>query len=565
MKQKGEQKRLVEVLFACRSSFVVVFLFSIVINALMLVSPIYTLQVLDRVISSANLNTLVVLSMISVFAIMVLALMQGCRSFLLMKIGEWLDIKLSSFLVKKTVNYSSELRHDIGSLNIRDLSSMKNFITGPSLTAILDAPWSILYILVIFAIHPLNAVITIIGAVLLFIFAILNEYFTVKHLKESNSMSIINLNRLSQYSRNAEVIESMGMLNNLTNIWQADNSKMIAKQSVASYRGTVIANLAKLARMILQIAIMGTGAYLVLNNEMSMGGIIACSIIAGRALAPFDNAIASWKHFITSRQSYNRLKETIENTPVRAKGIDLPKPTGTLMVKDLIYAPPGAKLSVITNFNFTANPGDSIAVVGHSAAGKSTLAKLIVGIYRPTGGNLRLDGADVYAWNRDDFGKHVGYLSQQAVLFEGSVRDNICRFCPDAEDLDIVKAAQIAGVHELILALPDGYETIINSPKGVQLSAGQKQRIGLARAFFGDVKLVVLDEPNSNLDQEGDKALQKSLIYAKENNITLFIISHRSCVLSYVDKILLINKGNLASYGNKDKVLELIKQGKLSV
>lgn len=557
MTQHLKNNILDKALHACRKTFSYTFLFSFGANLLMLALPIYTLQVLDRVISSGNMNTLLMLTLVIVGCFVTLGLLQSARSFVLIRVGEWLDVTLSKQLLHKTIDASSALRVNAGSQNLRDLGTIKGFLTGAGLGALFDAPWSLIYIAIIFAIHPVNGMITVVGAVLLLLLALFNELTTNKPLQQANELNVKSMQQIEQVSRNAEVIEAMGMNSNIVNKWFDLNSTMIGMQSIASYRSAIVTNITRVIRMVIQIAIMGSGAYLVLHDDLSMGGIIACSIIAGRALAPVDTAIGSWKQVVGARQSYHRLVKSIEGTPTRPETTQMPKPNGKLEISALVYAPPKSPLAVIKNVNCEIAAGEIIAIVGPSAAGKSTVGKLIMGVCKPTSGHVRLDGATTYHWDRDDFGQHVGYLPQDVNLFEGTVKDNISRFHPDAKDEDIVKAAQIAGVHELILKLHDSYETQVGV-NGDNLSAGQKQRIGLARAFYGDMKLVVLDEPNANLDQEGEKALQLALNYAKKAKITTLVIAHRPSVLACVDKIMVLKDGAVAKFGSRDEVLKAI-------
>lgn len=544
-----------EALQSCRKIFYVVFGFSFATNLLMLMLPIYTLQVLDRVISSGSLETLTMLTIVCIVAFIALGLLYAARSFVLIRLGEWLDRKLAAKFLGISIASAVNRNVPSGSQNLRDLNSIKSFLTGAGINALFDAPWSLIFILVIYLIHPINGMIALVGSLLLFSLALLNEYATKPVLNQANEDAVKMMYGVDVATRNAEAIEAMGMLDHVVKSWEKDNESIKKLQSLASGRAGLITNASKAIRLILQVFIIGTGAYLVLNNELSVGSIIACSILAGRALAPFEAAIASWKGVTEARKSYHRLQESLQKAPERDTAMSLPDPKGELKVEKVVFAPPGVKKAILKNVTFGIHAGDILGIVGPSGAGKSTLAKLLVGVWKPISGVVRLDNAEVYSWNRTEFGRHVGYLPQDVELFSGTVKENIARMDPSADPEEIVKAAQLSGAHEMILHLPDGYDTRIGIG-GIILSGGQRQRIGLARAFYGSPKLVVLDEPNANLDQEGEAALTIALRNAKANKITTIIISHRTSVLVSVDKILVMQDGTATAMGGRDEILE---------
>lgn len=536
-----------------------VFLFSFIANILMLALPIYTLQVLDRVISSRSLDTLFWLSLLMLTLFAIFGLFQAIRSISLVKLGEWLDQKLGILLLKKSVANSAVFVGASGSQNLRDLNTVKSFVTGAGINSFLDAPWSLVFIAVIFFIHHMLGFIALFGSIFLFLIAILNEYAVRRSLKEANEHSIKMMNQVEVSARNAEVVEAMGMMDDLSRRWRELSLQMIEKQAEASNRSAVIMATAKAFRMMLQIFIMGTGAYLVLEHELTPGGIIACSILAGRALAPFESAIGMWSPFKNAMQALGRLEKAIEQNPDRQQSMALPAPKGLITGEKVLYAPPGSVKTIIKGLNFEIAAGETIGLVGPSAAGKSTLAKLIAGVWKPSAGVIRLDGADVYTWKREDFGKYMGYVPQGVELFDGTIRDNIARFREDATDEAVVRAAQLANVHELILSLPNGYETEIGVA-GSNLSAGQRQRIALARAFYGDPSVLVLDEPNSNLDDIGEAALTAAVRNAKKMNMTVIVISHRPSLLAHVDKIMVMRDGLIVDYGTAHEVLSKYAQ-----
>ncbi|MDE3059631.1 MAG: type I secretion system permease/ATPase, partial [Pseudomonadota bacterium] len=382
----------------------------------------------------------------------------------------------------------------------------------------------------------------------------LNEISMHKPLDEANEANVRNLQQVEIAMRNAEAIEAMGMTHTIADRWSAVNGRVTSLQSRASYRSAILQAVTRFARLDLQIAITGWGAYLALSNEITSGSIIAASILTGRALAPFESAIGTWKTFVETRKSYHRLYDAVSGMAARPAGMSLPEPQGNLSVEQLTYGIPGKNRLILRNVTFSINPGDILGVIGPSAAGKSTLARLIVGAWKPHGGAVRFDGSDVCQWKRDEFGRHIGYLPQDIELFSGMVKDNIARMQPDATDEAIVRAAQLAGAHELIMRLPDGYETDIGAG-GAALSAGQRQRIGLARAFFGSPRLLVLDEPDANLDAEGEQALAHALAHARERQITTLVITHRRALLACVNKLLVLQDGQLTLFGPTHDVI----------
>lgn len=546
--------------------FIIVFLFSFVVNIFMLITPLYSLQVLDRVLSSKSLETLLYLTLLMFGVYVALTLMQIARSFTLIKLGEWMDKRLSPVLFEISIK-NAAIKNSFGaSNNLRDLQMVKGFCTSVGINTIFDAPWTIIYVIVLFIIHPWMGWISIIGAILIMISALINAYAINKGLSESTDFNIKGMNQSEIASRNAEVIEAMGMMKAVVKRWSYFNSNALDYQSIASYRNGIISNFSRyMIRMVLQMLVTGIGAYLAVTRplEMSVGGMITSSIMVGRALAPFDSAIEVWKQMTGALKSYGRLMEAFQDKTLRQDAMSLPVPSGAISIENVYFVPYAvkAKLKPGETPNYTLkgvsceiNAGEIVAIIGPSAAGKSTLAKLIVGVWQPTQGIIRLDAGDVYSWNRDDFGKFVGYLPQDVELFSGKIKDNIARMLEDQDPSLIVEAAQFAGAHELILRLPNGYDTDIGVG-GANLSGGQRQRIGLARAFYNKPRVVVLDEPNANLDEVGELALVQALKNAKANNITTIVVSHRPSILSSVDKILIIQDGTVAAFGERDDIL----------
>jgi len=562
----------------CRAAFKITFVFAFIINLLMLVTPLYSLQVLDRVIGSGNIETLLMLSIIIAFIYFIHTLLQIARSFTLIKVGEWLDNTLSPILFGHSISASATKVDPASSQMLRDFQTLKTFLTSTGINTLFDAPWSIVYIIIIFLIHPYIGYITIAGAVIIVGFAFFNAIATNKTLNEATEYSIKAMGQAEIANRNAEAVEAMGMIKNVKRNWAKFNEASLAKQSVASYRNGVISNFSRFIRNVMQMAVTGMGAYVVVKSngqDMTTGGMIASSIIVGKALAPFDNAIGMWKSISSTMKSYKNINESFAKHTERDQAMPIPHVDGHLAVENVYYSspvpsgmpiPPMPK-HILKGISFAIQPGEILAIVGPSAAGKSTLAKLIVGVWAASSGSVRLDGGDVYTWNRENFGEHVGYLPQGIELFSGSIKDNIARMSDQLNPEKVIEAAKMCGAHEMILRFQDGYDSDIGSG-GSNLSGGQRQRIGLARAFYGTPKLVVLDEPNANLDEAGELALAGALAEARKKKITVIVISHRPSVLSEVDKIMVIQDGAVASFGSKEEIhgrIQMLKNGMIHI
>jgi ATP-binding cassette subfamily C protein EexD len=416
------------------------------------------------------------------------------------------------------------------------------------------------YIALMFAFHAWYGWFSVIISIILIMIAIINEQATGSMLAEANKVASAGRALVNKNLRNAEVIEAMGMLKSVRKRWSDTANQVLILQSVVSSRAGLISAISKITRLTSQSLILGLGAYLVIEREISPGLMIAGSILLGRALAPIDMIIGSWKGFINARGQYQRLQQVLLNIPAETEKMPLPAPTGKIQFEKAQVVPPGAKTPAIKDLSLTIESGDIVGVLGPSGAGKSTLSRALLGIWPCTSGKIRLDGVEVFAWNRDELGPYIGYLPQDIELFEGSISENIARF-GDIDPEAVVKAAKMAGVHELILRLPEGYDTVIGADGGV-LSGGQRQRIGLARALYGNPVLVVLDEPNSNLDDQGEQALGLALQQLKENRATVIVVTHRSNILSRVDKLLILEDGALAVYGSKDQVIAHLQKNK---
>ncbi|MCP1367334.1 type I secretion system permease/ATPase, partial [Halomonas sp. BBD48] len=429
---------------------------------------------------------------------------------------------------------------------------IRQFLTGNGLFAFFDAPWVPVYLGVLFLFHPWMGIFATLAGIILLALAIANEKATKNLLAEASSEHIKAQDLANSNLRNSEVLHAMGMLPGIMGRWAGKHHEFLSKQSQASDRAGALSNASKTLRMLFQSLILGLGAYLVLEGSMTPGMMIAGSILMGRALAPIDQMIGSWKGFVSSRSAYQRLDDLLEQIPDEQRRMSLPAPHGEISIESVAAAPPGVRMATIRGINFDVPKGEHIGIIGPSAAGKSTLARVLLGIWPSQVGKVRLDGADITQWNRDELGPHIGYLPQDIELFDGTISENIARFGEvDAEK--VVAAAKKAGVHEMILQLPNGYDTYIGASSGA-LSGGQRQRIGLARALYGNPVFVVLDEPNSNLDDNGERALSKALQQLKQEGVTLFVISHRTSVLKSMDKLLVLKDGQVSMFGPRDQV-----------
>ncbi len=554
---------LVNALNDCKKAFIVTFFFSFCVNLLNLITPLYSLQVLDRVISSGSKDTLLMLSIIIIFIYISYTLLQIARSFTLIKIGEWLDQKISPKLFSHAVEAASQKPSMGAAQSIREFNTIKQFLTSSGINSLFDAPWSIIYIIVVFLIHPYLGWLTIFGALIIVFLAILNAYAVNSTLSGSSEMQLKGAYLADIATRNAETVQAMGMMKSVRNRWAETNSAALKMQSIASYRNGILSNTTRFFRSILQMGVTGIGAYIVIttgSQEMTVGNMIASSIIVGRALAPFDQLIEVWKQVTSAQKSYKKIKTSFDKEGSRPDGMTFPNPEGRLSVENVFFIPPTSRSKgeqkeyTLKGVNFTLDAGKSLAIIGPSGAGKSTLARILVGVWKPHSGHVRLDNADVFTWNRDDFGQHVGYLPQGIELFNGSIKENIARMHKDIDPEAVIEASKLAGAHELISHFPDGYDTDIGLG-GSSLSGGQRQRVGLARAFYGNPKLVVLDEPNANLDDKGEAALVQAIQTAKTKKTSTIIISHRPSILAFVDMVMILQEGSIVAYGPREDIL----------
>jgi PrtD family type I secretion system ABC transporter len=478
-------------------------------------------------------------------------------------VSNWLDEKLSSVLFNSSIEAQGSNKN-ISSQNMRDLQTLKSFISGPNLATLFDAPFAVIYLIMIFFIHFINGFITLIGGLIMLKMAYINEKSTKELIDKTNQMQIEVMKDFEIISSNSEVINAMGMKANVRENWQAGNDELRKASTDLTTLSNKISSITKTLRMALQTITMASSAILVMYNKMSSGGIIATSILAGKALAPFDNAIGLWKSLKTARSSYFRLNESLKYYVEEKGKIELPIPRGEIIVDKLIYKLEKSDRLLIKGISFKINHGEVIGIIGPTGSGKTTLARLLVGVLKPNSGIVKIDGANLFDQDLEKIGKHIGYLPQDVELFKGLVKHNIARMDKNAKDEEIIKASQFCDVHGIILSLSQGYETLIEKDAS-NLSAGQKQRIALARAYFGDVKFVVLDEPNSNLDTEGETALNNTILRAKENKITTIIITHRTSVISICDKVMVLRDGEIKSFDSIDKILGKSPQTSLNI
>jgi ATP-binding cassette subfamily C exporter for protease/lipase len=553
-----KKNEIEQALSAFKNTFWTVGVFSAIINMLMLVPSLYMLQVYDRVLQSRNDITLLMLSLIMLGGYALMAGLELIRSFVLVRVGARFDMTLNKRVY--TAAFEQNLKKAGGNAGqaLQDLMNLRQFLTGNALFAFFDAPWFPVYLIVIFFFEPTLGLFALFGTAVLVVLAIVNEKITHKPLAEANTMAIASSGLASNNLRNAEVIESMGMLPNLMGRWFKLHSQFLKLQADASEKAGKINAVTKFTQVSLQSLVLGLGALLVLENKITAGMMIAASILVGRAMAPVQQVIAVWKSWSSTRSAYERLTNLLEVNPARPAGMQLPAPKGALSVEGVTAAPPGVATAVVKGLSFAINPGDALGIIGASGSGKSTLARLLVGVWPSAVGKVRLDGADIYSWNKAELGPHIGYLPQDIELFAGTVSENIARF-GEIDPEKVVLAAQRAGVHDMILHMPQGYDTRLGDG-GAGLSGGQKQRLGLARAMYGDPALIVLDEPNSNLDELGEQSLAQAVLDLRRRGKTIVLITHRMSAIGATNKLLMMRDGAGQLFGPTNDVLAALQE-----
>ena len=537
-------------------TFIAVGVFSVFVNLLMLTMPIYLFQISDRVLTSRSMDTLVMLSLLALGFILVLSLLDTLRRQALGRLATKMETILGGPVIASVV--SSAPASDGGNMQpLRSLHQVRGFMSSSTMVILFDAPMAPLYFAAIFLIHPSLGFVTLAAGAVLGVIAVLNQRATSGPLGQANAFASKADAQADALARNAQVINAMGMLNESILQWGREQTGALTKQMAALDLSFWISGTSRFFRLLTQIAILGWGAYLALENQLTGGMMIAASIIAGRALQPLEGMIEGWRSVTQTHAAYGRVKAAVESTQKEQPKLRLPKPLGRVTVEKILYLPPGTKEPVLNGVSFELQAGETLAIVGPSGSGKSTLARILVGCLLPTAGKVRLDGTELRNWDRRQFGEYTGYLPQEVELFPGSIKDNVCRMRRDLPDDTIYTAAVISGVHDMISQLPNGYETVLER-NGAPLSGGQKQRIALARAFFGEPSMVVLDEPNSNLDAAGEQALTETLVRAKQKGVTTIVITQRPALLNIVDKILILRGGRADAFGPPKEVLRRV-------
>lgn len=532
----------------------VAFLFSLVSNLLYLAMPLYTYQVYGRVMTSQNTATLLMLTVVTIVVFAISGVVDDFRARILINYGVALDQRVSGRVF--TSLFDAAVRGEPGARAqaLRDLDSFRQTLTGIAAAAFFDVPWIPVFVGVLFLIDPLVGVVTVCGAAALFGLALAQARATRSALKDANEAALKSYAFTDAALRNGEVVRAMGMLPTLGQAWARHRFVTIERGAAAAEASNLYTDMIKTVRMAVQILIIAIGAYLILKGKIHSGMLFANMILASRALQPIERIVGAWDPLNNMVRAYDRLNVLLTKAEPAAAATSLPRPMGKLSAEGVNFAPTGAPKLVLVNINFSVNPNEVLGVIGPSGAGKSTLARLLVGIWKPLQGVVRLDGADVFAWDRADLGRHLGYLPQDTELFAGTIRDNIARFREGVTDAEVVEAAQLAGVHDLILRMPKGYDTDVGEG-GVVLSAGQRQRVGLARAMLGKPAFVVLDEPNANLDAEGEEALMGAIDALKAAGATVVIISHKPGVFRAADKMLVLRDGRVELFGPRDQVM----------
>lgn len=552
-------KELLDALKAIKQHFIYAGSFSAAINLLQLAPILYMMQVYDRVLSSGSYSTLAALTFLIAFLLVANGAFEWVRSYLLVFASNRIEMSLRDRVFN--ASFKAALMNSQGKSNaqaISDLTGLRQFMTGNGVFAFFDIPWFPIYLAVMFMFHYAYGLMTIVAVIIMGFFAYLTEVVTTKRLKDANGEMGKASGHLINSLHNAEIIEAMGMTSSIRKKQMLYSNEVLRLQTEASRLAGFLSAMSKTFRTLVQSLILGLGAWLALDHQVTGGAMVAGSLLLGKALGPIDMLVGTWKGFSTARAQYDRLCALLTQFPADNERMKLPPPNGNLAIEQAYVTPPGAKAPVLKGITLQLNAGDVLGVIGPSASGKSTLARTILGIWPAFSGKVRLDGADILSWDRADLGPYIGYLPQDIELFDGTIADNICRF-GERNHEKIVEAAQMAGVHEMILRQPEGYDTVIGGSGGV-LSGGQRQRIGLARAIYGSPKLLVLDEPNSNLDDQGERELVAAILRVKAQGCTVIIISHRTMVLSAVDKVLVLKDGSVAGFGAREQILNQITQ-----
>jgi ATP-binding cassette subfamily C protein len=554
------RSELGEALRACRSAFIGVGVMSCMINLLYLTGSIFMLEIYDRVLPSRSVPTLVGLIVLAGGLYVAQGILDLIRGRILVRIGTSLDEALSGRVFETVVRLPLIAGgRSEGLQPLRDLDNIRAFLSSLGPSAFFDLPWLPFYLAICFVFHVLIGATALAGAIILVTLTIMTEFMTRKPAREAMGLAARRNDLAAASRRNAEVLVAMGMSGRLTRRWSVANENYLTGNQRTSDVAGGLGATAKVMRMMLQSAVLGVGAYLVIHQEATAGVIIAGSILSARALAPVDLAIAHWKGFVAARQSWTRLNRLLGSLPAQGMPTRLQAPSRRLSVESVSIVAPGDQKVIVQDVSFALEAGNGLGIIGPSGSGKSSLVRALVGVWQPVRGKVRLDGAALDQWSSEVLGRHVGYLPQDVELFAGTVAQNICRFDPDAIAENIIAAAKEAGVHEMIVKMNEGYETQVGE-QGVSLSAGQAQRVALARALYGEPFLIVLDEPNSNLDTEGDEALTRAVRAARERGAIVLVVAHRPIGIEAVDMLLVLKDGRMQAFGPKDQVLGQVLQ-----
>lgn len=554
-----------EYLDRCRSLLTYVGVFSLCLNLLLLAMPLYIMQLFDRVISSHSIETLVLLTLIVIMALFVNALLDMLRGRLLVRAGAAVDHFVSPTVLAEMLRASALQDRDTHVYAMRDVATLRSFLSSRGVSAFFDVPWSPIFVIIIYLFHPVLGLIATVGIMMLFGLALLEEKITRQPLEEARARARRTGTFADQSARNAEVVYALGMIPAVKARWQDLNNEALEPQTDANNRAGQILAATRFARTTLQVIMLAAGAYLIVAQHLTPGIMIASGLILGRALMPVEMVISGWKNLVEARGAYQRLDKIMGEATSRERDrpVTLPAPQGRLGVERVVYTRTSIVNPILRGVSFELDAGESLGLIGPSAAGKSTLARVIMGIWKPLSGSVRLDGANIMDWDRDNLARYVGYLPQDVELFTGTIAENIARLGNPADcNEEVIEAARMAMVHEMILRLPDGYDTEIGR-EGGRLSGGQRQRIALARAVFGKPRLVVLDEPNSNLDSEGEDALMQAMEKLKETGATLIVVTHRPSILANIDKMLLLRDGRVEAFGPRQDVMTRLGRGGL--
>ncbi|MCO4203275.1 type I secretion system permease/ATPase [Aeromonas taiwanensis] len=561
MASQHPSKELNNALEGTKGAFILLMFFGCIINLLMLSPAIYMLQVYDRVLASQNTTTLLVLTLLIIGLYILIAMLESSRARVMTRFGNRLDVMLNQLVFNATFKKKLETGDNNPAQALTELSQIRQFLSGNSLFALMDVPWTPCYLLIAFIVHPLLGYLSAGGILILFSLTLVTEFSTKRQIQQANELTVDSTSKLNKQLQNTDAIEAMGMLPKLKQRWLEQHKKVLILHTQIADKTTRLSSLGRFVRVLLQSIALGAGALLVIDGEITPGLMIAASIILGRVLNPVEQVIGNWKQFVQFRSAWRHISVLLQEYPAPKEVLTLPRPVGNISMESVFAAPPGNHTPTLCNISFHLEAGDVLGIIGPSASGKTSLAKLLVGVWSPLSGKVRLDGADIALWDKSLLGPSLGYLPQDVELFDGSIAQNICRFDAINSEL-IVAAAQLAGVHEMILRLPQGYDTPLGAG-GHQLSGGQRQRIGLARAVYNDPAFIVLDEPNSNLDDLGEGALLRAIQILKTKQITTVIISHRPTLLGIVDKVLLLRDGVIQEFGGREEVFANLRKANI--